>query len=143
MKNLTPKLYWAARIIASLILLQTLYFKFSASDESVYIFTTVGMEPWGRITVGVLELIAATLLLFNSTAWLGGIGGLGLMTGAIAMHLTLLGISVKGDGGYLFTLAVIVCVCSAFVMLQNRERVLKMLVTVAKTVGIPSSRLTQ
>jgi putative oxidoreductase len=142
MENLTAKLYWAARIIASLILLQTLYFKFSASEESVYIFTTVGMEPWGRITIGILELIAAALLLFNSTAWLGGLGGLGLMTGAIGMHVTLLGISVKGDGGYLFTLAVVVSVCSTVVILKNKERLLKMLFAAAKTVGIPS-RLTQ
>ena len=142
MENLTAKLYWAARIIASLILLQTLYFKFSASEESVYIFTTVGMEPWGRITIGILELIAAALLLFNSTAWLGGLGGLGLMTGAIGMHVTLLGISVKGDGGYLFTLAVVVSVCSAVVILKNKERLLKMLFAAAKTVGI-ASRLTQ
>jgi putative oxidoreductase len=142
MEKLTPKLYWAARIIASIILLQTLYFKFSASDESVYIFTTVGMEPWGRIAIGILELIAASLLLFNSTAWLGGIGGLGLMAGAIGMHVTLLGISVKGDGGYLFTLAVIVSVCCAFVLFNNKESLLKMLFTVARTVGIPLSKPT-
>jgi hypothetical protein len=125
MENISSKLYWAARIIAAIILLQTLYFKFSASEESVYIFTTVGMEPWGRIAVGILELVAATLLLLNSTVWLGGMLALGLMAGAIGMHLTLLGISVRGDGGYLFILAVIVGLCSAFIVFKNRDTILK------------------
>src|SRR5687768_11596266 len=97
--------YWVARIIAALILLQTLYFKFSGASESVEIFTRVGMEPWGRIGVGVFELAASVLLLINSLAWLGAILSFGMMGGAIMMHLTILGISVQNDGGYLFILA--------------------------------------
>ena len=50
---------WLLRILAALIMLQTLYFKFSASEESVYIFSALGMEPWGRIGTGIMELIAA------------------------------------------------------------------------------------
>ena len=65
--------YWAVRIVAAIIMLQTLYFKFTASEESVFIFTTVGMEPWGRIGTGVLELVASALLLINFTAWLGAL----------------------------------------------------------------------
>src|SRR6187549_3022438 len=106
MEKLNVALYWAARIIAGLILLQTLFFKFSGSEESVYIFTTVGMEPWGRIGVGVMEFIAVVLLSVNRTAWIGSGLAFGLMIGAIGMHLTKLGISVQGDGGYLFFLAV-------------------------------------
>src|SRR5450755_2922991 len=90
--------YWFARLLAALILLQTLFFKFSASPESVYIFTTVGMEPWGRIGIGVLELVASILILISATSWLGAGLALGLMTGAIGMHLTLLGIVVQDDG---------------------------------------------
>jgi uncharacterized membrane protein YphA (DoxX/SURF4 family) len=120
-------LYFCARILAAIILMQTLYFKFSASPESVYIFTTVGMEPWGRIAIGVFELIAAILLLVNATAWLGALLALGLMAGALLMHLTKLGISVQGDGGYLFALALIVLLCSAYVVLRNREQILKTL----------------
>lgn len=116
--------YWTARIVAALILVQTLYFKFTASEESVYIFTTVGMEPWGRIAIGILELIAGVLLLLNPTAWLGGALALGLMVGAIGMHLTMLGISVQGDGGYLFSLAVAVMVCSTFVLWENKHRII-------------------
>lgn len=113
--------YWIARIVAAFILLQTLYFKFSASPESVYIFTTVGMEPWGRIGVGVFELIASVLILLNRTAWLGALLALGLMAGAIFMHLTLLGIEVQGDGGQLFIYALLVTSASAFVLYRDRE----------------------
>lgn len=120
----TTILYWGARLIAAIILLQTLYFKFTASEESVFIFTTIGMEPWGRIGVGVMELIASVLLLITGVAWLGAVLAIGLMAGAIGMHLTILGIEVKGDGGYLFLLAVIVTVCSAYVLYVNKSLLL-------------------
>jgi putative oxidoreductase len=123
MERLSLTLYWAARLVAVVILVQTLFFKFSGAAESVYIFTTAGMEPWGRFGIGILELVAAVLLLFNKTAWLGSALALGLMSGAIGMHLTKLGISVLGDGGYLFFLAVMVFLCSAFVLLRNKAKV--------------------
>lgn len=122
--KISTLLYWAARIIAAVIMFQTLYFKFSGAEESVYIFTTVGMEPWGRIGVGVMELIASILLIITPTAWLGAAFGLGLMTGAIGMHLVMLGIEVKGDGGQLFFYAVMVAVCSAYVLFYNREKLI-------------------
>lgn|SRR5690606_950185 len=120
---LKKTLYMAARLLAAVIMFQTLYFKFGASEESVYIFETVGMEPWGRIGVGVLELVASILLLVNRTAWIGAGIALGLMTGAIGMHLTLLGIEVQGDGGYLFFLACVVFVCAAFVLVVEKDKV--------------------
>jgi uncharacterized membrane protein YphA (DoxX/SURF4 family) len=123
MKTSTLFLYWAARIIVALILLQTLYFKFTGAEESIYIFSTVGMEPWGRIGVGVLELIASALILINATAWIGAGLALGLMAGAILMHLTILGISVQNDNGYLFFLAVVVFLCSLFILVLNKEKV--------------------
>ena len=117
-------LYVGARLIAAIILLQTLYFKFTASPESVYIFTVVGMEPWGRIAVGVLELVAGLLLVISATAWLGGLLSLGLMGGALMMHMTKLGISVQGDGGYLFFLALAVALCSLYVVIINKDQIL-------------------
>lgn len=117
-------LYVSARLIAAIILLQTLYFKFTASPESVYIFTVVGMEPWGRIAVGVLELVAGLLLVISATAWLGGLLSLGLMGGALMMHMTKLGISVQGDGGYLFFLALAVALCSLYVVIINKDQIL-------------------
>jgi putative oxidoreductase len=126
MKTLPIVLYWGARLLAALILLQTLFFKFTASAESVYIFTTVGMEPWGRILVGILELIAGVMLIIPRTAWMGAALALGLMAGAIGMHLTLLGIDVQGDGGYLFFLALIVTICSAYTLAKNFDKITTM-----------------
>jgi uncharacterized membrane protein YphA (DoxX/SURF4 family) len=124
MKNIALILYWTVRLVAALILVQTLYFKFTAAEESVFIFTTVGMEPWGRIGVGILELVAAILLLIPVTAWIGAVLALGLMLGAIGMHLTVLGIEVKEDGGYLFTLALLVAACCIYVLAQNSARLI-------------------
>ena len=106
--------YWIARLMAAIIMMQTLYFKFTASEESVFIFTTVGMEPWGRIGVGVLELIASILILIPATVWAGAILAFGLMIGALGIHLFLLGIEVKGDGGQLFIYALVVAICAAY-----------------------------
>jgi len=116
-------IYWVARLVAAIIMIQTLYFKFTGAEESVYIFTTVGMEPWGRIGVGVLELIASVLLLIPSTVWAGSILAFGLMAGAISMHFMFLGIEVKGDGGQLFLYALLVAICAAFSFWKSREQV--------------------
>lgn len=118
-KNHTA-LSWALQALAAAILLQTLFFKFTGAEESVYIFTTVGAEPWGRIGSGVLELIAAILLLVPATAAVGGLLAAGLMGGAIMSHLTILGIDVKGDGGLLFGLALVVFVSGLGVALIRR-----------------------
>lgn len=108
-------------------MLQTLYFKFSGAEESVYIFSIAGMEPWGRIMVGVFELIAALLILFSRTVWIGATVAAGLMVGAIGMHLTILGIEVKGDGGYLFILAQIVFICSLFMLWINKGKIMALI----------------
>ena len=114
---------WIARIIAAAILLQTLFFKFTAAPESVYIFTKVGAEPWGRIGSGVVELIAAMLLLVPRSAWLGAGIAMGVMVGAIISHLTVLGIVVMNDGGLLFALAVTVFVAGAVVLILHRREI--------------------
>ena len=111
------------RLIVAIILLQTLYFKFTASPESVYIFTTLGMEPWGRIGSGIVELIAAILILIPSTTWIGAILALGTMTGAIFFHLTRLGIVVMDDDGTLFILACIVFIGSLILLWKNRKNI--------------------
>jgi len=104
------------RIIIALILIQTLRFKFIGHEDSVYIFETVGLEPYGRIGIGVLELIAGILLLIPKTVWAGAILTLGLIGGAIIMHLTQLGIEVKNDGGILFITALITFLLSMIVL---------------------------
>src|SRR5262250_1525066 len=96
---------WALRLIVAVILLQTLFFKFTGAAESVYIFSTLGAEPWGRIGSGIVELIAAILLLVPATVTVGASIALVVIVGAIMSHLTVLGIEVQGDGGLLFVLA--------------------------------------
>ncbi len=115
---------WALRIVAAVILLQTLYFKFTAHPESVELFTKLGVEPWGRIGTGVIELIAGILLLLPSTAWLGALLGVGLMSGAIMSHILVIGIESKGDGGQLFLLAITVMICCLLTLLLQREQVI-------------------
>ncbi|OXB07983.1 DoxX family protein [Flavobacterium pectinovorum] len=102
------KLVWFLRIVAAAILLQTLFFKFSGAEESVYIFSKLGMEPYGRIGSGIAELIAAILILIPKTTWMGALLACGIMSGAILSHLFVLGIAVENDGGLLFVLALIV-----------------------------------
>jgi uncharacterized membrane protein YphA (DoxX/SURF4 family) len=113
---------WVCRIAAAVILLQTLFFKFTAAPESVYIFTKVGLEPYGRIGSGVAELIAAVLILIPATTWIGAGLALAVMFGAIFSHLTVLGIEVMGDGGLLFGLALAVAICSAVLLFLQRRR---------------------
>ena len=115
---------WAARIVVAVILLQTLFFKFTGAEESKYIFSTLlgpDLEALGRIGSGVVELIAAILLVTPRTAWLGALLSLGTISGAIMSHLTMLGIVVKDDGGLLFALAVTVFVLSGVVLLIHRR----------------------
>jgi uncharacterized membrane protein YphA (DoxX/SURF4 family) len=113
---------WVCQLLAAAILVQTLFFKFTASEESVYIFSTLGMEPVGRIGSGVAELIASILLLIPVVAPYGALLAMGIMAGAIASHLTVLGIEVQGDGGLLFALAVTVFVCSTIVLAVRRAQ---------------------
>lgn len=121
MSNLTTIGIWILRLLAAVILLQTLYFKFSAAPESIYIFSKLGMEPWGRIGTGVLELIAGILLLIPATTVYGALLAIGLMAGAIFFHITKLGISVQGDGGQLFIYALIVFVSSIVLVIIYRN----------------------
>ena len=113
---------WLAQLTVAVILLQTLFFKFTGAEESVHIFTTVGAEPWGRIGSGVIELIASILLLIPAGAPIGAALAMASMAGAILTHLTLLGIEVKGDGGLLFALALTALVGSAIVLLVRRAQ---------------------
>lgn len=111
---------WIAQVVVAGILAQTLYFKFTAAPESVYIFTTLGVEPWGRIAAGIAELVAAVLLLVPRTAAVGAVVTLGVIAGAIGSHLAKLGIVVQDDGGLLFGLAIAVLVGAGVVLWLRR-----------------------
>ncbi len=120
--NFSVIISWVLRIAAAVILLQTLYFKFTGHPESVELFTKLGVEPWGRIGTGVAELIASILLLLPATVSIGAFLGIGLMAGAIVSHLTVIGIESKGDGGQLFTLAIVVLVCCVALLVLHRQQ---------------------
>ncbi len=114
---------WILRIVVATILLQTLYFKFSGAEESIYIFKTIGIEPYGRFGSGIVELIAAILILIPRTTLLGALTSCGTMLGAILSHILILGIEVKNDGGELFILALITFLCSTILVFLNRNKI--------------------
>jgi uncharacterized membrane protein YphA (DoxX/SURF4 family) len=118
MQKYSNILLWVCRLLAAIILLQTLYFKFSAAEESVYIFSQLGIEPWGRIGSGIVELIASALILYPPLTVYGAVLATGTMSGAIAAHIFKLGISVQGDGGQLFIYALLVFVCSLVLLVK-------------------------
>jgi uncharacterized membrane protein YphA (DoxX/SURF4 family) len=112
---------WILRLVPAIILLQTLYFKFTAQPESVQLFTRIGMEPYGRIGTGILELIAAILILIPRYTGYGAILGLVMMTGALYFHLTKIGIFFGGDA-LLFIYAVITFVFCALLIFIYKAR---------------------
>ena len=112
-----------ARLVVAVILLQTLYFKFTAHPDSVHIFSSIGMEPIGRIGVGVMELVASILILIPRTIWLGAGLSIGLMAGAIMIHMTQLGIEVNNDNGMLFGMASITFFLSVIILWSQRNKV--------------------
>jgi len=114
---------WIIKLVAVIILVQTLFFKFTGAEESVYIFSKLGAEPFGRIGSGVIELIASILILIPRTTLLGALIGMGTMLGAIVSHLLILGIEVKNDGGTLFILAIITFLCCAVLVFREQHKI--------------------
>ena len=121
-RSMRAKVILLLRLIAAVILLQTLYFKFTGASESKYIFGTLGVEPWGRWFSGVVELVASVLLLIPGTQLLGAVIAIGVMTGALLSHIFVLGLVIQNDGGLLFMLASSVfCACLLVLALQPSE----------------------
>jgi len=114
---------WTLRLLTAGVLFQTLFFKFSAAPESVYIFTKLGMEPWGRLGSGAAELVACVLLLIPRAVVFGAALAAAVIAGAIVSHLTRLGIVVQGDGGLLFALALVVLAASLALLAIHRAAI--------------------
>ncbi|SHJ15922.1 DoxX family protein [Flavobacterium terrae] len=112
----TINLQLVLKIALAIILVQTLFFKFTASQESVYIFSKLNVEPYGRIGSGIIELFASFLLFFKRTKFYASLTVLGTMLGAIVSHVTVLGIEVMNDGGMLFLLASVCFFISAYLV---------------------------
>lgn len=123
----TTILSWILRIAVAVILSQTLYFKFTGAEESIYIFTALGVEPYGRIGTGILELITVILILIPETILIGALLGSGIMVGAILSHLFVLGIEVENDGGTLFALANITLFSCLTLIFLNRDKLSNLL----------------
>jgi hypothetical protein len=113
---------WVLQIVVAVILFQTLFFKFSGAEESVYIFSTLGVEPWGRLVAGTMELVAVGLILYPPTVVYGALLSLGVITGALASHVKL-GLVVKDDGGLLFGLAMSVFLASLAIVYLRRSEI--------------------
>jgi len=132
--NLQKMIVWILRLLAAVIMISTLYFKFTGHEQSVRLFTELGMEPWGRIGTGIFELIASVLLFFPRTIGLGAALGLGLMGGALFFHVTKLGIKFDGDYG-LFTEALIAFICCGLLAFIYRKQVLNLLMAKSANAG--------
>ena len=114
---------WIFQVLAAVIFIQSLFFKFSGAEESIYIFSQLGVEPWGRIGTGIVELIASILLLVPRFASIGALLSLGVISGAILSHLAVLGIAIEGvgDDGTLFGMAIAVFIASLVVLIIRRK----------------------
>ncbi|MCU0429158.1 MAG: DoxX family protein [Cytophagaceae bacterium] len=124
--NVKNTFSWVLKLCAAVILLQTLYFKFTAHPDSVLIFSALGVEPWGRVGLGIIELIVAVAILIPKTQLIGMISCLSIMVGAILSHLLVLGIQVASDGGGLFTLALAVFLASSIFLWMHKKDVLSL-----------------
>jgi putative oxidoreductase len=123
----------ALQLLIAIIYVQTLYYKFSAHPDSVYIFSALGLEPYGRIGLGIIELITAILIVYPATKIYGGIISVGIISGAIFSHLGPLGIEIKGDEGKVFYLAVVVFVASILFLLINYKAFINLIQSFKKT----------
>lgn len=115
---------WALRITIAVIFLQTLYFKFTAHPDSVYIFSQLGVEPYGRVGLGIIELITAVLILLPRTKIAGLLLSFGIICGAIFSHFLVIGTEVKGDSGGLFTLALVVFGACILLFFMHKNEIL-------------------
>lgn len=117
------KLSWVCRAIAATIMIETLFFKFTGAEESIYIFSKMGLESWWRYGQGIWELIASMLLLRWRLGWAGGLLTMGALGAAIVSHLTVLGVVVQGDHGLLFAMALTTFACGTVVTFLHRHEI--------------------
>ena len=120
---MSKKIIFALKLVAAIIMLQTLFFKFSGAQESVDLFTKLAGENefYMRIGTGILELIASVFLFLHKKIWLGAILTIGLMGGAIMSHLTKIGIEHNNDGGLLFGSAILIFLFAFIILFSVRK----------------------
>lgn len=119
---------WLCQLAVAAILLQTLYFKFTWAPETRVIFARLGGRPAATVA-GVVELVAAVLLLLPGRATWGALLALATIGGAIGTHLFFIGVEVVdpstglGDGGLLFGLALGVALLSTIILVLRRGEI--------------------
>ncbi|MEM7573425.1 MAG: DoxX family protein [Bacteroidota bacterium] len=118
---------WGFRFIAAAILIQMLFYKLGAHPDSILLFSRLGLEPVGRVGVGIVELIVTILLLVPETLKYGIVLGLGIMVGAVGSHLFVLGIEFNNDGGRLFFLALVTTVSLLVLAYRHRSNLKSLL----------------
>lgn len=131
-------------VFVVLVFIQSLFFKFTGSQESVILFETVGQwmseiplfvlisdgfKVYGGVLIGIVELVASVLILIPATRAWGALAGLSVMSGSIFFHLaTPLGVNRvidaagKTDGGVQFLMACGVWLSCAALMYMNRHQ---------------------
>lgn len=120
MKTLLFIIQWGLRIFIAYHLFETAYVKLSASQGAVDLFTMLGMEPYGRILMGIVELITVLLVLYSHTVGIGALLGAGSMGVVILYHLTKLGVVMNGDAS-LFIIACAVFLASLALVIFERR----------------------
>ena len=131
----TAYISFGLSLYIAFVFVQSLFYKFSGSAESIYIFSTlrewsgIGLfEPLGRWAIGSAELVASILLFVPRARIIGAGIALGIISGAIFFHLfTPLGVEILGDGGLLFAMACGVWLSSAVILWLNRREVITLL----------------
>ena len=114
-------LFGLLQILAAAILLGAAVGKFSSTAGDVFIFTELGMEPTGRIIIGLIEATAALMLLTKNYPALGALLGIGVMCGAVIAHVSVLGFNVQGDRGLHIVLLLTVVLSSGTVLIARRK----------------------
>lgn len=128
-------------IVAALVFLDSLRFKFTDAEETQVIFgkldawaASLGADGlfaqtglFSQYVIGTAELFASAFLLIGILPALrrlqavGALVGLAVMTGAVNFHLwTPLGIDPNNDGGGLFMMACVVWVISLTLIVLRR-----------------------
>lgn len=105
---------WLLRTALAILYLMMAVPKFAGNEITVLIFTTLGVEPWGRLATGSIEILIALLVLVPATKIYGIYSSLIMILGAIMSHVVILGFVIENsdgsisDGGEIFATALVI-----------------------------------
>ncbi|MEM6960150.1 MAG: DoxX family protein [Myxococcota bacterium] len=108
------------RLFVAAIMAGAGYLKLTSGAAEIAIFSELGMEPQGRMIIGLLE-VASGLLLLSPHVATGALLTVGIMCGAIIAHATVIGPSPGGDGGLQMAMLALVLTSSIVLLLVSRR----------------------